>query len=219
MPEFVPKKIIESTTTWDDIRQARLRLKWKIEDIASYLRIKKEYLEAIEDGRLDHLPAGLYGKNFLKRYLALLKIKPDEFIKNWQDNSDQTQLDNPFSRKVVARKQLIVLPKLIRNLLIVAAIAICFLYLLFYFRQLTSPPKLTVTQPEANLSLSSSNLTIIGLTETEAEVRINGEIVLNNNNGYFEQNINLKKGLNTLVIRAKKKYSREQIVNRQILVE
>jgi cytoskeletal protein RodZ len=219
MNNFTPKIILPPSESGDKLRLARLEKGWELEDVAKHLSIKKEYLLALEENRFDCLPSGLYGKNFIQRYARLLKISPDEFIKDWKQASESSQDSNPFSRKIIARGQLIALPKLIKNFLIILAVAICFLYLLFYFRQLVLPPRLTIIYPEANLSLESSNLTVTGKTESEAEIRINGEIVLNNNDGYFEQNINLKKGLNTLVISAKKKYSREQIINRQILVE
>jgi len=63
------------------------------------------------------------------------------------------------------------------------------------------------------------SITVDGQTEPEAEIKINDEIILNNHNGYFSQTINLKKGLNNIVITAKKKYSQEITVTRQILVE
>jgi hypothetical protein len=37
--------------------------------------------------------------------------------------------------------------------------------------------------------------------------------------GKFFQKIALKRGVNIIVVKAKKKYSREQVVTRQILVE
>jgi len=219
MSNFIPKKISEPLNPGEKLKLARLEKNWKLEDIAKYLNIKKEYLFALEENQLNCLPSGLYGKNFITRYAKLLAINPMELLQEWQLISDINKTENPFSRKKIARRQLIVLPKLIRNFFIIISIAICFLYLLFYFRQLVTPPKLIIIYPEENLALNSSSVKISGQTEAEAEIRVNGEIVLNNNQGYFEQEVSLKKGLNNLIIRAKKKYSQEQIINRQILVE
>jgi hypothetical protein len=57
------------------------------------------------------------------------------------------------------------------------------------------------------------------LTEPEAEVMINGELVLTNTAGYFIKKINLKSGLNTISISAQKKYSRKNLVEKKILVK
>jgi hypothetical protein len=67
--------------------------------------------------------------------------------------------------------------------------------------------------------LSDNKITLQGVTDPGAEITINREMVLTDKNGNFQKDISLKKGLNTLEIIAKKKYSRENIVIRQIIVE
>lgn len=219
MNSFVPKKITNIESWGEKLRQARRFKNLKIDDIAKKINIKAEYLLAIEDERLENLPAGLYGKNFLKQYARFLGLNVNEILKLWNEQLLNGHPDDPFSRKILARHKFIIFPRLIRNLLIVGAIVVCFLYLSFYFKKITLPPKLIITQPETNLALSSTSLQIKGETEAEAEITINGELVLNNQDGHFSQTVNLKKGLNNIVVKAKKKYSREQTVTRQILVE
>lgn len=219
MTIFVPKKIVSTESWGEKLRQARRYKNLKIEDIAKKLNIRSEYLLALEDEHFEELPAGLYGKNFIKEYASFLGLNTKEILKDWNEQTLSSSPNNPFSRKILARHKFIIFPKIIRNLLIISAILICFLYLIIYFKKITLPPELIVTQPATNLALNSNSITINGQTEPEAEVKINGEIVLNNHGGYFSQTINLKKGLNNLIIKSKKKYSREQIITRQILVE
>ncbi len=218
MTAFIPKKISHAETWGEKLRQSRLFKNLKIEDIAKKINIKSEYLRALEDERLDNLPSGLYGKKFLKEYAQYLGISLKEILKDWDDEILMVSPEDPFSRKILARHKFLIFPKIIRNLLIIGAIVICFLYLIFYFKNIVLPPDLIISQPANNLAISSTSITILGQTEVEAEVKINGEIVLNNHNGYFSQTVNLKKGLNNIVIKAKKKYSREQVATRQILV-
>lgn len=219
MTAFVPKKINQTESWGEKLRQARRFKNLKIEEVAKKINIKTEYLLALEDERLENLPAGLYGKKFIKEYAVFLGLNVKEIFKNWDAQIINDSHEDPFSRKILARHKFIIFPKIIRNLLLIAAITICFLYLIFYFKKIILAPELIITQPSANLALTGTNILISGQTDPGAEVRINGEIVLNNNNGYFSQTVNLKKGLNNVIIKAKKKYSREQIVNRQILVE
>lgn len=216
MPEFIPKKI-KTTESWGDkLQQARLQRGLKIEEVARRLAIRQEYLIALEDGRPENLPSGLYSKNFLKKYASFLGLDFQEALSSWTDTAIT---EDPFSHKKLGRKNLIVLPKIARNLLIATIIATCFLYLAFYFRRLVLPPELEVFSPPGNLATKETSLEISGRTEKEAEIKINGEVVLDNQDGLFRQNVNLKQGLNNIVIKAKKKYSQEETVNRQILVE
>jgi len=219
MTTFLPKKIVYTESLGDKLRQARRYKNLKIEDIAKKINIRVEYLSALEDNHFDDLPAGLYGKNFIRKYASVLGLNSKDILKDWDEQIFSNSPNNPFSRKILARHKFIIFPKIIRNLLIVCAISICFLYLIIYFKKITLAPKLIITQPATNLSIKSNNIIVSGQTEPETEVKINGEIVLNNRDGYFSQEINLKKGINNLTIKAKKKYSRNQIITRQILVE
>jgi cytoskeletal protein RodZ len=219
MISYVPKKINRSEGWGEKLQQARLLKNLKIEDVAKKLNIRREYLSALENELFEELPTGLYGKNFVKEYASFLGLDVKEILKSWDEQILNNSPDDPFSRKILAGHKFIIFPKIIRNLLIISAIVICFLYLSFYFKRIILPPKLIITQPETNLAITATNINISGQTEKEAEVTINGTLVLNNHAGYFTQTVNLKKGLNSLTIKAKKKYSRAQTVVRQILVE
>jgi len=219
MTAFIPKKINRDESWGEKLQQARLLKNLKIEEIAKQINIRPEYLSALEEERFDKLPAGLYGKNFIREYASFLDLNVKEILKGWDKQISNSSPDDPFSRKILAKNKFIIFPKLIRNFFIIGAIIVCFLYLSFYFKQIILPPELIITQPAANLSLNATNIEISGQTEKEAEITINGELVLNNHDGYFSQTVNLKKGLNNIIIKAKKKYSREETVTRQILVE
>ena len=219
MSIFTPKRLSNAESFGEKLRQARLFKSLRLEDIAKKINISAKYLNALEEEDLDNLPSGVYQKNFLKEYTNYLGLDYSELNKKLETISDNNSFHNPFSQKIVKKSRFLVFPKIIRNSLIAIAVLSCFLYLVFYFQKIVSAPKLIVTQPEKNLLLRKNNFEIKGETEKEAEVTINGELILNNNNGFFSQTINLKQGLNNIIIKAKKKYSQEQTITRQILVE
>lgn len=220
MTDFTRKHLNISGGLGGRLKAARELRQITKEVAAKKLRIRIEYLVAMEENRFDRLPAGLYGKNYIKEYGELLKI-PAEEIKKWLDNNFElvNELNNPFSQKIVRKKEFIVFPKLIRNIIFILIFSACIFYLASYFKKIVSPPELNIYQPEKNLKISENFIEIKGETESEAEININGETILNNNNGLFSTTINLKRGINNIVITAKKKYSREASVLRQILVE
>ncbi len=219
MTLFVPKKINNCRSCGEKLLQARLEKGLSLEYIGAKINIRPEYLKALEDDNFEKLPAGLYGKKFIEEYSRFLKLNKEEIIKDWSEKTFSGPENNPFSRKVIDKNKFFIFPKLIKNLLIILLIIICFLYLIFYFKKIVLPPNLLITQPTGNLATTDNLILITGETEPESEVKINGEIVLNNDNGKFSQTIHLKKGLNNITIKAKKKYSQEETVSRQILVE
>jgi cytoskeletal protein RodZ len=219
MVSFTPKRIISDNSLGEELRRIRNFKNLKIDEVAKKLNIRSEYLLAIEAEDFYSLPAGLYGKNFLKRYANFLGADQKLIAKFLEETGARETDENPFSQKILKKSKFLIFPKIIKNLAIGLAVLICFLYLLFYFKKIILSPELIVNQPDHNLMTKESSILVIGSTEKEAEVKINGELVLSNNNGKFSQLINLKKGVNNLEISAKKKYSRDNIIVRQILVE
>jgi len=218
MNAFVPKRIYPKESWGEKLRQARLAKNIRLEEASRRLHIRQEYLVCLEEERLEQLPAGLYGKNFFREYASFLGIKDKEMLSAIEAKLSANKDTDPFSQKVISQKQFLVLPKIFRNLIAVLAIVFCLLYLSFYFKKIISPPELEISSPAGNLATSSLTFIIEGQTDKEAEVRINGELVLNNHDGIFTQIVNLKRGMNEITITSKKKYSREKIINRQILV-
>ena len=219
MNSFVPKKIITEDSWGEELRRARNFKNLSLETVAEKLKIRREYLLALETEDLDLLPAGLYAKNYLKKYAEFLEVDLSSHPSLLSDLQDELKSTDPFSQKILKKSRLRVFPKIIRNIIISLAIIICFLYLIFYFNKIILPPKLILLQPDSDLSVQESSLMVIGQTEKEAEIKINGELILSDTNGDFSKLVDLKKGVNTIEVSAKKKYSRENVIIRQILVE
>lgn len=219
MSRFSLKKIITEENDFGLLSQnLRLAKGLEISFISRKLGIKEEYLLAIEKNRLDLLPAGIYRKGFLKKYAEFLGLDKKILADKLKELSSEEK-DDPFINKKITKKHLIMFPKIIKTILFSLAILACSLYLIFYVRKIVTPPELKIVSPENNLLTNSRSIEVVGETETEAELKINGEIILSNNNGNFSQTVNLKSGLNNIIISAKKKYSQENIIIKQVLVE
>lgn len=219
MNEFT-KKNLSGGGLGSKLKEIRELKKIQPELAAKKLNISLKYLLAIEADRFDKLPAGLYSRNYIREYAKLLGL-PTAETKKWlnQNINIVNETSDPFSQKVLSRHQFIAFPRLIRTLILSILFLACILYLASYFKKIVFPPELIIYQPDKNLKISENFIEVKGKTEIEAEISINGETVLNSNNGNFSANIKLKKGINNILIKAKKKYSNESSVLRQILVE
>jgi len=222
MTAFTARQVLsEYKSIGDQLRFTRTQKGWSIEDVSRHLKVKPEYVRALEEEDYNLLPGGIYGKIFLKKYVSLLGLDYKNIGKNFvrERNIYQSEEDDVFSKKVIKRHKLIVFPKVFRNLLIVLAVLACVLYLGIYLKKITAAPNLVLIRPASNQVQKELSIDIMGETEPESEVAINGQTVLIDKSGGFAQTIILKKGVNIIVVKAKKKYSREQTVTRQILVE
>jgi cytoskeleton protein RodZ len=72
-----------------DLRAARERLGWTIQDIARELRIRDLYLVALEEGRIEALPGNAYAVGFLRTYSTALGLDPDELTRRFRDEADE----------------------------------------------------------------------------------------------------------------------------------
>jgi len=222
MSVFTARPVLsEYKSIGDQLRSTRLQKNWSVVDVSNRLKVKPEYVRALEEEDYGLLPGGIYGKIFLKKYVNLLGLDYKNIVKNFikERRVYQSGDIDVFSKKVIKRHRLVIFPKVFRNGLIVLAIITFFLYLGIYLKKITAAPNLLIIQPAGNLVQKELSMNIVGETEPESEVSINGQVVLIDKSGGFFQTIILKKGVNMIVVKAKKKYSREQTITRQILVE
>ncbi|OIO07186.1 hypothetical protein COX68_02580 [Candidatus Falkowbacteria bacterium CG_4_10_14_0_2_um_filter_41_15] len=222
MTAFIARQVLsEYKSIGDQLRFTRLQKGFSLEEVSGRLKVRLEYLRALEDEDYVLLPGGIYGKIFLKKYVNFLGLDYKNIVKNFVKERKiyLSEADDVFSKKVIKRHKLIIFPKVFRNILIILAIITCVLYLGIYLKKITAAPKLAIIEPTSNQVQKELSINVQGETEPESEVAINGQSVLIDKRGMFWQTIVLKKGVNIIVVKAKKKYSREQTVTRQILVE
>ncbi|MFZ1321319.1 MAG: helix-turn-helix domain-containing protein, partial [Ignavibacteria bacterium] len=69
MPFFNKTPILlDEETLAEQLRRRRQASGLKLEEASKRLKIKVAYLDALEKGRYDLLPSGVYGRNFLREY-------------------------------------------------------------------------------------------------------------------------------------------------------
>ena len=72
-----------------ELRAARLRLGWRLPDVAASLRIRLPYLEAIEEGRLSDLPGNAYAVGFLRSYATVLGLDAAEVARRFRAEAQE----------------------------------------------------------------------------------------------------------------------------------
>ena len=82
-------------------------------------------------------------------------------------------------------------------------------YLLWQVRILAAPPQLKLNQPPANSVITASSLVVSGYPTPGANVTVDGQPALVDDNGNFSATVNLTVGLNQITVEAKN--SRGQI--------
>jgi len=204
-----------------ELKRARENKKLSLEEASQKTKINIKYLIALEKGDFLALPKGLYGKNFLKEYSIFLGLNRSYFLEVYNDSKllKREPAKNLFSNQVVKNKYFLAIPNLLRKILILTIVFVFFAYLLFSFQKLNSSPRLEINYPPDNFITNEKIIKIKGLTEQSVDISINGDNILVNLDGTFSQKINLKSGINEIVIEAKKKYGKTHTIKKQILLQ
>lgn len=79
-----------------ELRQARLRLGWTIEQISAALRIRAPYLEALEDGRLADIPGNAYAVAFTRSYATCLGLDANETVRRLRSEIQELNRKTPL---------------------------------------------------------------------------------------------------------------------------
>lgn len=223
MNDFKNNKItLNNETIGELLKKARLEKNYSLQKVSQKTNIRQKYLTALETGQYNLLPAGIYGKNFLRDYAYFLGLDSHELTKELDStvdvSSNKAPLD-PFKKKLPKFQYFLSIPKIFKNLIISVSVIMCVLYLGIFINKIISPPYLEIFYPQKDLTINATSLTITGKTDKMATVIINGKTVLISKTGDFSQKINLKSDVNTITIIANKKYSKKQIIIRKIIVK
>jgi len=205
-----------------ELKRARLGKKISLQEASSQLKMNIVYLEALEVGDFEALPTGVYRHNFLREYAIFLGLSASDLIGLFsQDKVKKTSKsqEDLFVKKASHVHYFVTIPRLVRNLLIFSASAVCIIYLGICINAIISPPELIVNSPSLDIVTEEKEIIVEGVTDPEAELTINNELVLADSLGAFSKKVNLKNGINTITIVAHKKYSRRNELVKKVLVD
>lgn len=197
----------------EKLRNARLSLNLGLGEIEKKIKINKKYLEAIENGEYQKLPGEVYVKNFLKIYSNFLNLDFNEILQSYE----KEKVFNFQPAKIKKEKRFISY-QFFKKIIFLIVIFFLIFYLFFEIKKLLFLPSLTIISPNDNIITKESRIKVIGRADEEAEIKINDTLVSLNIKGNFEENIELKPGLNLIKISASKKKGKEKIIYRKVIL-
>lgn len=83
------------------LKEVRCRNNLSVKTVADALHVRRIYVEALEEGRLDVLPGIVYALGFLKNYARLLGLNPSEISACLEFNNTEDSLE--FSKNLIRK--------------------------------------------------------------------------------------------------------------------
>lgn len=208
-------------TLGERLGQLRREKKLSVEELGERIQVATKYIEAIEESRYRDIPGLVYARNFVRLYVRAMQLPVESAMERFEEEWQVIQGRRTEPARMVARAK--TEPQwwqkhaglLVAGIIVAGLISYLGWQVLHFFQ----PPKLVLTQPAVDLSTGSSSLLFVGETEPEVAVTINGQTVEIDEQGKFEETVDLQPGLNVLKVAAKRKRSQEASIIRRVLYE
>ncbi len=221
MVEFKKKKV-KSHTLGEKLKQVRERANVSLSEIAKNTKIRKFYLEMLEEGYFDRLPPDVYVRGFLNSYAEYLGIEPLDVMKLYEKErgiqrsmkkTQNKQTENIKKSSKLEFPTIVFTPKVFTGILFVVLVLLGGVYFYREVGEFSKAPRLVVLQPSDDLSIDGSSIEVIGLTDKEGKIRINSQPVFVNDKGEFKEVVSLQNGVNEIEIKAINRFSNEEVKN------
>lgn len=221
---FIQWNIPATETLGEKLKRFRMEKGFTLEFVSCELRIPKKYLEAIESNAYGRLPGRVYAESFLRSYARLLRLHPSRVVERFHAESQIIRPDEsqdsiaPFERQNPPPRVWMT-PTFLRSAGIGVVVLIVLSYIAIQVNHIIAPPRLEVHEPGESVVTTTPSVMVIGKTEPETHVAINGQEVDTARDGSFQERVDLKTGVNIVKISAARKHSKETVVYKRILVE
>jgi cytoskeleton protein RodZ len=213
------KKSVGTLTLGEKLKRLRSDKRLSLNEVSRITKIQVAYLEYLEEGEWEKLPADVYVKGFLRSYgdflganeRVLIKLyeKEKEIRKNVEESKNPTK--NKPDMRPVNISAFVFTPKKIVIFLSAILIIAGLVYLYKEIGSFSDAPRLVILNPQTNATVENNFLYVEGITERDARLFINDQPVLVSDDGKFKESIALQSGVNVINFRATNKFGKETV--------
>jgi cytoskeletal protein RodZ len=210
---FSLKKIKTKQTLGQKFRMMRGRKKVSLIDAEFDTKIRVKYLEALENGSWNDLPADAYTKGFVLRYANYLQMDGAKALEEYRSERVMFSAHNNdmiLPKKSAKEFGFIITPRILIPILASIFVIFIFAIIIYQIYGFAAAPELVVSSPQDNSVIEEESIEIRGVTDQAATVSINNEKVPVSSDGKFIADLKLHKGINVIEIKSKNKAEKEK---------
>lgn len=218
--EFIRRELKQIKSIGETLKNARKKKNVSLLEAEEETKVRAKYLEALEEGHYEILPAKVYAVGFLSKYADFLEIDKEPLVKQFMsEHSTDSYLRKLVPERKIKEPLFSITPKIIIGFGVVLAVLSILGYIFFNVHEFNSPPNLEISSPSAEEVVYAEEVAIIGKTDSSTTLYINNQTVPLDENGNFNQIVKLSQGLNSFEIRSVNQLNKEQIKVIKILAE
>jgi len=214
------RKKVESLTLGEKLKKLRGDFRMSLSDVSKATRIQVKYLELLESGAYEKLPADVYVRGFLRSYARHLNIDEQALVKLYERECNiQKNLGHEVKKTASSYTpvSMVVTSRSLIYGLIGLLLFGAFFYLYREFQSFASDPTLIMLSPMNGGVIESDEALVAGKTDRGAQVTLNGQQVFVDADGSFREKLVLQPGMNVISIRTTNRFHKEKTI--QLSVE
>lgn len=199
------------------LQEARIVKKISLEQAETATKIRMKFLQAIESDDYTDLPSVSYAKGFVRNYAEYLGLDSVMVLAFFRRQTAEVSKSSLLPKKdVLAPSRFQLTPGRFLAAILIALVLIFLGYLGFQYRKLNLPPGLSVDSPSNQVVVHERRVDILGKTDPDATVTVNGINVLVRGDGKFFDQIQLDSGVNKITIVATSRFGKTTTVVREV---
>ncbi|MCX8015835.1 MAG: helix-turn-helix domain-containing protein [Patescibacteria group bacterium] len=191
------------------------------EDIERLTKVPLKNIIALKEGKFEQLPANVFVKGYLQKIAKILDIDFEEFWNMYLEEYNLRMPPKPDllpSNRFESNKEITHhILKILRYIPIVAIIITAIGFILFQSKNLFGEPKLKIISPAFETIETSENPFVIeGEGQPHSYITINNKEIYLGDDGKFSEAINLREGLNEIIIESVNRTGKKKTIERKI---
>jgi cytoskeletal protein RodZ len=201
------------------LKEARAAKNITLAQAEEATKIRLKFLQDIESDDYSGLPSLSYAKGFVKNYSEYLGLDSGMvlafFRRQTAEVTRSSLLPKSVSEQLGTSLFQLTPGKFLAGIL--AALVLIFLgYLGFQYRKLNQPAFLTIQSPANQFVTQERRVDILGKTDPDATVTVNGINVLVRGDGKFSDQASLDSGVNKITVIATSRFGKTTTIVREV---
>lgn len=203
------------------LQQTRLSKRLELEDVSRATKIKANFLDLIEKDDYLKLPNGAVARGFVANYSQYLGLSVETVQAMLRRDFSENQYGQIIPRGMAepVNKLNYWTPKKTAISIIILGVFIFISYLIYQYMILVGPPNLSIQRPDENQSVSIDIIEIVGITDPQAVLSVNGQLVVLEKGGNFSFKLPLALGQNKITVQALGKSGKVSVVERNVFLK
>jgi len=192
------------------LKEARVAKGISLVDVEKQTKIRLKFLEAIEQDAYHLLPSPVYAKGFVKNYSEFLGLDSSVVMAFFRRQSEDIKRSVILPKKAmdIGGTGVRLTPGRFITMLLIGLSIIFLSYFFLQYQKLQRAPELTITKPISESIVGEKKLDVMGETNSDTTVTVNGVSVSVRGDGKFFTQVTLEPGVNTITVSATSRFGK-----------